>query len=121
MALGRTIPVFPSLDAEQTKQFYGEKLGLTLLFQYEDYFGMLRDDFEIHFFPWHDRSVCECTGARVEVEDLDSLYAEYEPRGVLHPNGQLEEKPWKIREFVVVDPSGCILTFFQPPRQLLRT
>ena len=28
---------------------------------------------------------------------------------------------FKKREFVVVDPSGCILTFFQPPRQLLRT
>jgi hypothetical protein len=46
------------------------------------------------------------------VDDVASLYAEYERKGVAFAQG-LETKPWGAREFVVWDNSGFILYFGQ--------
>jgi len=45
------------------------------------------------------------------VQDIDALYAEMEPKGVVHPNGWLQKKPWGVREFGVLDGDRSLITF----------
>jgi hypothetical protein len=44
---------------------------------------------------------------------VNDLHAELQPRGVLHPNGQLADKPWGTREFAVLDADGNLIAFFE--------
>jgi hypothetical protein len=42
------------------------------------------------------------------------MYQMFQKEGiVIHPNGKLEDKPWKQSEFSVIDPNGTLLTFGQ--------
>jgi hypothetical protein len=45
------------------------------------------------------------------VTEIDKLYAQYEPLGVVHPNGKLEEKPWRMKQFSILDNNGNIIHF----------
>ncbi len=49
----------------------------------------------------------------VDDDDIETLYAEYQQAGVIHPNGTLEEKPWGLKEFVALDMDGNGLFFFE--------
>lgn len=108
------VAVFPSLDITETIKFY-EKLGFTLLFTNGDpidYASVKRGEAEIHLFPCSDRKIAEWTGCRIREDDIDELYKEYSGVGVIHPNAPLETKPWGLREFAIIDNSGCLITFF---------
>jgi hypothetical protein len=49
---------------------------------------------------------------RFSVTVIGEFYAEYQRRGgVVHPNGQLQTKPWGTKEFGAVDPNGVCVTF----------
>jgi uncharacterized glyoxalase superfamily protein PhnB len=50
----------------------------------------------------------------VRVDGIDALYARCVNRGVVHPDGRLEQKPWGNREFAMLDPDGVVVTFFEP-------
>jgi hypothetical protein len=39
------------------------------------------------------------------------LYNELEPLGVVHPNGKLQEMPWKMKQFSILDNNGNIIHF----------
>lgn len=46
--------------------------------------------------------------------DIDSLYETLQKNSIaIHPNGRLEDKPWRQREFSIIDPNGTLLTFGQ--------
>lgn len=53
------------------------------------------------------------TACRISVQEVEALYAEYQPKGSIHPNAPLQEKPWETREFSVVDEDGSLITFFE--------
>ena len=42
------------------------------------------------------------------------LYEEYQAKGVIHPNGRLDEKLWGTKEFGGLDPTGVCITFYEP-------
>ncbi|HET9052792.1 MAG TPA: VOC family protein, partial [Cyclobacteriaceae bacterium] len=48
------------------------------------------------------------------VTDIDPMYHALQKKGIaIHPNGSLEDKLWRQREFSVLDPNGTLLTFGQ--------
>jgi len=49
--------------------------------------GVLRGAVEIHLWHCADRHIAENTACRINVEGIEAPYAEYRPRGVIHPNG----------------------------------
>lgn len=51
---------------------------------------------------------------RIEVDQVDELYAEMAAAGVLHPTdpGRAQDTDWGTREFAVLDLEGNLLTFF---------
>ena len=91
---------------------------------------MARDEVEIHLWQasdetWRGRSgepvvsgaesfIAGTASCRVHVAGIDTLYAELMPRGVVHPNGALAVKPWRSREFAVIDRDNNLITFFEP-------
>jgi hypothetical protein len=42
---------------------------------------------------------------------VDKLYAELKAKGVIHPNGDLQDMPWKMRQFSILDNDGNIIHF----------
>jgi uncharacterized glyoxalase superfamily protein PhnB len=119
-ALLRGIPVLPVDDMGETLRFYA-KLGFSETFRDNDekpgYVGIKRDEVFIHLARVDGgvaRTVGSQTMCRFVVDDVDALYKEYSKhKGVIHPNGKLQDKPWGTREFGVLDPTGVCLTFYK--------
>ena len=110
----KAIPLFPQPDVKKAAEFYRDKMGFEISFIYDEgYGGVVRDEFELHFWKCDDKHIAENTSCRVEVEDVESLYKEFNETGVIHPNGKLEEKAWGYKEFAVLDEAGNLITFAQ--------
>ena len=43
--------------------------------------------------------------------EVDKLYAELKGKGLIHPNGDLKDMPWEMRQFSVLDNNGNIINF----------
>jgi catechol 2,3-dioxygenase-like lactoylglutathione lyase family enzyme len=111
--LQSAIPILASLNAEETIQFYTEKLGFALLNNWDGYLIFSKDDIQIHLWPTNDEDIPKNTGCYVRVTAVDELYAAYQAQGVVHPNGKLKTMPWKMRQFSILDNSGNIIHFGQ--------
>jgi len=104
------IPKLASLNIERSVAFF-ERLGFKCLYASDDYGVMRRDDVSVHFWLCSDARTPKETGCRISVEGIDWLFQTYSELGVVHPNGQLESKPWGSREFSVLDSDGNLITF----------
>lgn len=104
-------PILASLNAEETIQFYTEKLGFTFHNNWDGYLIFSRDDINIHLWPTSDIEIPKNTGCYVNVTAVDELYAEYEAQHLIHPNGKLKNMPWEMRQFSILDNNGNIIHF----------
>ncbi|NJK45325.1 MAG: hypothetical protein HC933_14575 [Pleurocapsa sp. SU_196_0] len=69
---------------------------------------------EIHFTPIEVKEILENTVLRVQVAgDIAALYAHCQALGCVHPKAPLTVKPWGLREFGILDPSGVLIYFAQ--------
>ena len=124
------IPALPVRRTAQSVAFYREKLGFTVRHEESGFAILQRDAVEIHLWEagdegWHERGgespvvsgaesfIAGTASCRVQVVGVDDLHGELEPRGILHPNGQLGDQPWGTREFAVLDPDNNLITFFE--------
>ena len=107
------IPKLASLDMERSLIFI-EKLGFSRQGAYPGYGIAERDGVQIHYWLCHDARIPTETACRVAVEGIEQLFEAYSEKGVIHPNGSLEAKPWGVLEFSVLDPDGNLITFQQP-------
>ena len=109
--LRKSDPVLPSLDIAETLSFYTEKLGFRIRYEDDAYAIVARDEIALHFWKCNDPHIPQNTSCYVYVRGIDSLYAEMQVAGVVHPNGTLEDKPYGIREFAILDQDGNLLRF----------
>jgi catechol 2,3-dioxygenase-like lactoylglutathione lyase family enzyme len=95
-------PVLPSRDFDATIAFY-DKLGFAEAGRYPDYLILRRDRAEMHFGLWVVDPKETDAGAYLRVDGIDDLAAAF---------GQsAEDKPWRQREFCLIDPDGTLLRF----------
>lgn len=130
MRLIQAIPALPVVDVAQSAAFYRDVLGFTLIHHDTGFAIVRRDGVELHLWEasdqrWKERGalppivsgaesfIAGTASCRVMVEELDGLHAELEPRGILHPNAQLQDQPWGTREFGVCDLDNNLITFFE--------
>lgn len=115
-------PEFFSTDIPATLAYYKDKLGFACMGTWEDppvYAIVARDGQAIHFRCAEpatsnpDKYADELLDAYLSVEDPDALYAEYRARGVEFTR-ELDDTPWRSREFVVKDRDGRLLAFGAP-------
>lgn len=113
-AAQRAVPVLPSRNIQETLNFFNDLGAHFTSSVNEGTYGLLRiGGAKIHFFLSDDKNLSEWSSCRIEVGDIDVLYALCTSKGIVHPNGPLQEKPWDSREFVILDPSGVLYTFAQ--------
>lgn len=111
MKLYKSDPVLAALDIPRLVSFYEQKLGFSRQWCDEGYGIVKRDDIGIHFWHCDNKIFPENTSCYVYVDGVDGLYAEYQKAGVIHPNGALEDKPWGVREFSILDLDGNLIRF----------
>ena len=108
--------MLPAADMETAIAFYCDKLGFALTYRDAEpasFANLNRDGIQLHLFEHADRAFAEWTSLRIQVEQIDQLYAACAEQSIVHPNGALSTKPWGTREFAVIDPSGVCITFYQ--------
>lgn len=113
MALTSAIPILAFLDLKETLAFY-TKLGFECNGSWEHYIICSKDDIEIHLWLTTDESVPKNTGCYIRVNEIDALFQQYASLNIIHPHGSLEDKPWGMRQFSILDNSGNIIHFGQP-------
>lgn len=111
-------PKLPMRNKQITKDFYLNKLGFGL-FGTKDYDGYLmiqKDEIQIHFFEFKDLDPKLNYGqVYIRTDDIDQFYQFLKNNNTsIHPNGDLEVKPWGQKEFSVLDPDNNLLTFGSP-------
>lgn len=107
-------PKLPMRDRSVTRDFYLEKLGFEQFGgDYDEYLMVEKDDIQIHFFGFKELDPKENYGqVYIRTDNIDEFYRSLLDRGVrIHPNGDLETKPWGQKEFAILDPDSNLLTF----------
>jgi hypothetical protein len=111
-------PVLPAHNLAESVDWFERKLGFRTEFLYpaeNPVFAIVsRDGVEIHLRAAPvdaAHNPCQCYFGVTGVEDL---YHEYLVRGVIHPAGDLETKPWGQKEFTVLELNGAMLVFGEP-------
>ena len=113
MSPGVAIPILPARDLGETRAFY-ERLGFRALGWWPNYAILVRGDLELHFFSFEGlapgESYAQCYW---RVQDVDALHAEFQaldlPRSGIPRVARVEDKPWGMREFAIVDPNGTLI------------
>src|SRR5215208_1444963 len=121
----RTIPALPVRDVAAAVVLYRERFGFAVL---------ARDDAVLHLWEagdeeWRSRDgfverpvrsgaesfIAGTASARIEVRDVDGLYAELAAAEVLHPVSRdgVTETDFGTREFATLDGDGNLLSFFR--------
>jgi catechol 2,3-dioxygenase-like lactoylglutathione lyase family enzyme len=132
--LHRTIPALLVRDVRAAVADYRERFGFQPRHETDGFAVITRDDAVLHLWgasdeDWraradlHDRPICSgaesfiagTASCRIEVTDVDALYAELEPTGVLHPVSRDGVTPtdFGTREFATLDRDGNLLAFFR--------
>ena len=108
-------PKLPMREQDVTREFYVTKLGFEVCAEYDGYLIVAKDQIEIHFFQFKEIDPKESYAmVYIRTDNIDEFYQSLlDNQTEIHPNGKLEIKPWKQKEFSVSDPDGTLLTFGQ--------
>lgn len=110
-------PKLPMRNKSITRDYYVDKLGFKYVGsdEFDHYLIVEKDNLQIHFFEFKEIDPNENYGQiYIRTDDVDELYQSMLDNEVkIHPNGHLENKPWKQREFSLLDPDNNLLTFGQ--------
>lgn len=109
------LPVLPSLNLPETKTFYQEKLGLSVLvFEDETYLILRGHGVELHFWLTDEREFCENSSVYIRGGSIDTLFELFSSRQ-LERLSDFTVRPWNMKEFYVHDPHGNLLRFGRIP------
>ena len=136
--VGTSFPILPSHDVAMTTALF-ERLGFEAEAYTSDGYAILRrSGIELHYTATADVDPLHNNGmAFVRLRDANALYEEFKASGalpVMSPSAvgadelqrmwnagesiarmaEIEDKPWGIREFAILDPSNNLIRFGQP-------
>ena len=111
-------PKLPMRNKTATRDYYIHKLGFRNAgtTDYDGYLILEKDSIQLHFFEFKELNPQENYGqVYIRTSDIDNLYQSLLDNKVqIHPNGELQMKPWGQKEFSLLDPDNNLLTFGQP-------
>lgn len=113
-------PILPARDFDETIRFYAP-FGFAVASRYETYLILRRGAVELHFFAWSDlRPDTSYAGCYIRVPDvdacLDALSPPDLPRTGIPRLVPVEDKPWGMREFALIDCNGSLIRVGSPLR-----
>lgn len=113
-----TAPILPAKDFDETSEFY-RQIGFKETGRWPDHYLIIfRDKVELHFFHYPDLDPkANFAGAYIRTETVDDLSEEISKLGLptegIPRFGPAEDKPWEMREMVIIDPNGTLLRIGQ--------
>jgi catechol 2,3-dioxygenase-like lactoylglutathione lyase family enzyme len=109
-----SVPIIPARDVIASTSWYRDALGYEVHRSQADYGIVGREGSWIHLYgPSGIAPESSDTMIRVGVDGIDDLYTACVAKGIVHPNAPLQERPWGLREFAVLDLDGNLVTFFE--------
>jgi extradiol dioxygenase family protein len=102
----------PVLDFIESRRFYIETLECTMVEEFEDLMILLMDGIELHLWKCDEKLVPENSSIYVRIPEVDLLFEHYQTK--LYGKIQISNRPWGMREFYIIDPSGNLLKFGAP-------
>ena len=113
------IPILPSRSISATVAFY-QRLGFEGgAHDFNSEYAILRlGAAELHFFAHKELVPSDSfAGCYIRVVDVEAIYRSFTssqlPRAGIPRMDILEDKPWGLREFAIVDPDGNLLRIGQ--------
>lgn len=110
-------PKLPMRDKALTKEFYINKLGFQQFgsADYDEYLMVQKDNIQIHFFEFKELEPAENYGqVYIRTDEIEKLYKSAVDNQLSMPKaGHLQTKPWRQKEFSLLDPDNNLLTFGQ--------
>lgn len=110
-------PKLPMRNKIATRDFYLNKLGFQEFGKadYDGYLMVEKDNIQIHFFEFKELDPKEnYAQVYIRTNNIDNLYQSMLDNKVnIHPAGHLQTKPWRQKEFSLLDPDNNLLTFGQ--------
>ena len=112
------IPILPSRSLGDTLAFY-RKLGFEgEIHPHGDYAILSRGPLELHFFTHRGLIPADSwAGCYLRVSQVDTVYRDFAaaglPRKGIPRQDALEDRPWGMREFAVVDADGNLIRIGQ--------
>lgn len=104
------IPRLPSRNLENTLDFYFRLGFIQYGNKYPEYVMISRNECELHFFLFKELNPLKNYGmCYVRVNDVDDLYRQW--NAALPSLKPPELKPWRQKEFTVLDPDHNAVTF----------
>lgn len=112
------IPILPSRSLSDTLSFYRRLRFDGEIHGFGDYAILRRGSVELHFFAHRELRPEEShAGCYIRVADVEGFYRDFAladlPRKGIPRQDTLEDKPWGMREFAVVDPDGNLIRIGQ--------
>ncbi len=108
-----SIPVIPSLDLQRSTEFYKQYFSCSAEW-FDEYVVLYNaEHFRLHLWKSTEHYLCINSGFYLRVKDVEAMFEKLNIPGVIHPNGQLETKPWGMREFAITDPDGNLIRIGQ--------
>jgi len=112
------IPILPSRSLEDTLVFYRCVGFEGQIHGHGDYAILKRGPVELHFFTQRELRPAESSaGCYIRVSDVESIYRASDsaelPRKGIPRRDALEDKPWGMKEFAIVDPDGNLIRIGQ--------
>jgi catechol 2,3-dioxygenase-like lactoylglutathione lyase family enzyme len=132
--LHRTIPALPVRNVREAVAYYSDRFGFDAPHETDDFAVLVRDDAVLHLWAtaddgWRSREdlgrhpissgaesfLAGTASCRIEVTDVDGLFAELQSAGVLHDvsHAGVTATDFGTREFATLDSDGNLLTFFR--------
>ena len=112
------IPILPSRSLKKTLAFF-HSLGFEgSIHAHGDYAILTRGPVELHFFTHRALVPAESSAmCYIRVSDVGKICRECELAGLPHEGiprqDALDDKPWGMREFAIVDPDGNLFRIGQ--------
>ena len=110
-------PKLPLRDKAITRDFYLNKLGFQEFgsADYDGYLMVQKDSIQIHFFEFKELDPKENYGqVYIRTDNIDEYYQLMLDKKInITQAGRLQIKPWRQKEFSLLDPDNNLLTFGQ--------
>ena len=110
-------PKLPMRDKASIRDFYLNKLGFQEFgsADYDGYLMVQKDNIQIHFFEFKELDPKENYGqVYIRTDNIEEWYHLALDKKINMPEaGHLQLKPWRQKEFSLLDPDNNLLTFGQ--------
>jgi hypothetical protein len=110
-------PKLPMRNKTTTRDFYLNKLNFQEFgsADHDEYLMVQKDNIQIHFFEFEELDPKENYGqVYIRTDNIDEWYQLALDKKLKMPEaGHLQTKPWRQKEFSLLDPDNNLLTFGQ--------